>query len=108
MLLERFLSLIGEVLALNRTLNEYFRLVKWYIGFNSESKSFLHKNCYGKAKELFNLNTTLNQTARDKTVEILKRFEENRREDSVLRLLSQGRISSHVSIGEVKNEELRL
>jgi len=107
-LLERFLSLIGEVLALNRTLNKYFRLVKWHTGFNSKSKSFLHENCYWKAKGLFNLNTTLNQTARDKAVEILKRSEENRREDSVLRLLSQGQISSHVSIGEVKNEELRL
>jgi len=48
-----------KVLALNRTLNEYFILVKWYIGFNSKSKSFLHKNGYGKAKELFNLNTAL-------------------------------------------------
>ena len=33
-----------KVLALNRTLSEYFRLVKWYLGFNSKSKSFLHEN----------------------------------------------------------------
>jgi IS605 OrfB family transposase len=75
-----------KVLALNRTLNEYSRLVRWYIGFNSKSKSFLHENCYGKAKELFNLNTALIQTARDKAVEILKSFEETRKEDSILRL----------------------
>ena len=75
-----------KVLALNRTLNEYSRLVRWYIGFNSKSKSFLHENCYGKAKELFNLNTALIQTARDKAVEILKSFEETRKENSILRL----------------------
>jgi len=33
-----------KVLALNRALSEYFRLVKWYLGFNSKSKSFLHEN----------------------------------------------------------------
>jgi hypothetical protein len=75
-----------KVLALNRTLSEYFRLVKWYLGFNSTSKSFLHKNGYEKARELFNLNTALIQTARDKAVEILKSFERNKEEDSVLRL----------------------
>jgi IS605 OrfB family transposase len=75
-----------KVQALNKTLDEYFRLVKWYLSFNSTSKTFLHENCYEKAKELFNLNTALIQTARDKAVEILKSFEENRKEDSVLRL----------------------
>jgi IS605 OrfB family transposase len=75
-----------KVLALNKTLDEYFRLVNWYLSFNSTSKTFLHENCYEKAKELFNLNTALIQTARDKAVEILKSFEENRKEDSVLRL----------------------
>jgi transposase len=75
-----------KVLALNRALNEYFRLVQWYIGFNSESKGFLHENCYASAKELFDLNTALIQTARDKAVEILKSLEETRKEDSALRL----------------------
>jgi len=75
-----------KVLALNRALGEYFKLVKWYLGFNSKSKSFLHENGYEGAKRLFNLNTALIQTARDKTVEILKSFEETRRENSVLRL----------------------
>jgi IS605 OrfB family transposase len=75
-----------KVLALNRILNEYFRLVRWYPGFNSKSKSFLHENGYKKAKELFNLNTALIQTARDKAVEILKSFEETRKENSILRL----------------------
>jgi putative transposase len=76
-LLERFLSLVGlKVLALNMALNEYFRLVEWYLNFNSRLKSFLHENC--KAKELF--NTALIRTARDKAVEILKSFEENGRE----------------------------
>jgi IS605 OrfB family transposase len=75
-----------KVLALNRTLSEYFRLVKWYLSYNSTSKTFLHENCYEKAKELFNLNTALIQTARDKAVEILKSFEKTKKEDSVLRL----------------------
>jgi putative transposase len=75
-----------KILALNRALDEYFRLVKWYLRFNSKSKSFLHENSYEKAKELFNLNTALIQTARDKAVEILKTFEKNRKGDSVLRL----------------------
>lgn len=76
----------NKVLALNRALNEYFRLIKWYLSFNSGSKRFLHENGYKKAKELFNLNTALIQTARDKAVEILKSFEENKKEDSILRL----------------------
>ena len=61
-----------KVLDLNRSLNEYFRLVRWYLDFNSKSKSFLHENGYGKAKNLFNLNTALIQTAKDKAVETLK------------------------------------
>jgi putative transposase len=60
--------------------------VKWYLGFSSKSKSFLHESGYERAKELFNLNTALIQTARDKAVEVLKSFEENKEEDSVLRL----------------------
>ncbi len=75
-----------KVLALNRTLDEYFRLVKWYVSFNSTSKSFLHEKGYEGAKRLFNLNTALIQTARDKAVEILKSFEENMKGDGVLRL----------------------
>ena len=75
-----------KVLALNRTLNEYFRLVKWYLTFNSKSVNFLHKNYYEKAKVFFNLNSALIQTARDKTIEILKSFEKNRKGNSILRL----------------------
>jgi len=71
-----------KVLTLNRTLSEYFTLVKWYLCFNSDSKSFLHENGYEKAKRLFNLNTALIQTARDKAIEILKSFEENRNDNS--------------------------
>jgi len=73
-----------KVLALNRTLNEYFRLVKWYL--NSTSENFLHKNTYERAKESFTLNTSLIQTARDKSIEILKSFEKNREDDSTIRL----------------------
>jgi len=76
----------SKVLALNKTLSEYFKLVKWYLGYNSASKKFLHEKCYEDAKRLFNLNTALIQTARDKAVEILKGFEENRKEGSVLEL----------------------
>jgi putative transposase len=75
-----------KVLALNRTLREYFGLVKWYLRFKSKSKSFLHENGYARAKELFALNTALVQTARDKAVETLKSFEETKKEDSILRL----------------------
>ncbi|HDN74477.1 MAG TPA: hypothetical protein ENG16_05615 [Archaeoglobus sp.] len=54
-----------KVLALNKCLDEYFEL-NWYLSFNSTSKTFLHKNGYERAKQLFNLNTALIQTARDK------------------------------------------
>ena len=70
----------NKVLALNTCLEEYFRAVKWYLSFNSTSKTFLHKNGYEKAKQLFNLNTALIQTARDKAVEILKSFNEKKKE----------------------------
>jgi len=72
-----------KVLALNKCLEEYFKLVKWYLGFNSASKTFLHKNSYEKAKQLFKLNTALIQTARDKAVEIVKSFSEKKREGKV-------------------------
>lgn len=72
-----------KVLALNKCLEEYFKLVKWYLGFNSTSKVFLHRNGYEKAKRQFNLNTALIQTARDKAVEILKSFNVKKREGKV-------------------------
>jgi IS605 OrfB family transposase len=75
-----------KVLALNRAFSEYFRLIEWYLHFNSKSKRVLHENCYEKAKERFNLNTALIQTARDKAVEVLKSFAKNKRENSVLKL----------------------
>jgi len=34
-----------KVLDLNKALYEYFRLVKWYLRFNSKSKIILHENC---------------------------------------------------------------
>jgi len=40
----------GKVLALNKTLKEYFGLVRWYLSFNSTSKTLLHENGYEKAK----------------------------------------------------------
>jgi hypothetical protein len=69
----------GKILALNKCLDEYFRAVKFFLSFNSRSKIFLHKNGYEKAKQLFNLNTALIQTARDKAVEILKSFDEKKK-----------------------------
>ena len=75
----------NKVLALNMTLKEYFRLVRWYLSFNSTSKTLLHENGYEKAKRLFKLNTALIQTARDKTIEILKSFQKNRKDNSALR-----------------------
>ena len=72
-----------KVLALNKCFKEYFELVNWYLSFSSTSKTFLHKNGYEKAKQLFNLNTALIQTARDRVVEILKSFNEKRKEGKV-------------------------
>ena len=69
----------GKILALNKCLDEYFKAVKFFLSFNSTSKTFLHKNGYEKAKQLFNLNTALIQTARDKAVEILKSFNEKKK-----------------------------
>jgi len=43
----------------------------------------LHKNGYEDAKQRFSLNTALIQTARDKAVEILKSFNEKKKEDKV-------------------------
>ena len=72
-----------KILALNKCLDEYFKAVKFFLSFNSTSKTFLHRNGYEKAKQLFNLNTALIQTARDKAVEILKSFNEKKREGKV-------------------------
>ena len=72
-----------KVLALNRCLDEYFELVNWYLSFNTTSKTFLHKNCYKDAKQQFYLNTALIQTARDKAVEILRSFNEKKKEGKV-------------------------
>jgi IS605 OrfB family transposase len=75
-----------KILALNRCLVEYFRLVKRYLSFNSASKRFLHENSYHMAKRFYSLNTALIQTARDKAVEILKSFHRNMKDDSILNL----------------------
>ncbi len=72
-----------KILALNKCLDEYFKAVKFFLSFNSTSKTFLHRNGYEKAKQLFNLNTALIQTARDKAVEILKSFNEKKRDGKV-------------------------
>ncbi len=69
-----------KILALNRSLEEYLELVNRYLSFNSTSKTFLHRKGHEKAKQLFNLNTALIQTARDKAVEILRSFNEKKKE----------------------------
>jgi len=68
---------------LNKSLDEYFKAVKFFLSFNSKSKTYLHRNGYEKAKQLFNINTALIQTARDKAVEILKSFNEKKRDGKV-------------------------
>lgn len=73
-----------KVQLLNQCLNKYYELVKWHLQFDTTSKNTLHKH-YKEAKA-FGLNTALVQTARDKAVETLKSFRENRTEDSVLTL----------------------
>jgi len=73
----------GKIFALNKCLDEYFKVVKFFLSFNSTSKTFLHENGCEKAKQLFNLNTALIQTARDKAVKILKSFNEKKKEGKV-------------------------
>ena len=73
----------GKILALNKCLNKYFKAVKFFLSFNSTSKTYLHKNGYEKAKQMFSLNTALIQTARDKAVEILKSFNERKKKGKV-------------------------
>jgi len=74
-----------KVLALNRCLSEYHRLVRYYLKVNSTSKKELHE-LYNEAKTAFDLPTALIQTARDKAVEALKSFKGNAGEDSQLKL----------------------
>lgn len=70
----------GKTLELNRALEEYLKLVRWYVGFGITSKTKLHELTYEEAKKRFSLNTALIQTARDKAVEILKSFSERKAE----------------------------
>ena len=72
-----------KVLALNRCLPRFMRAVKFYIKLEDTSRRH-NKVFYEEAKAKFNLPTALVQNARDKAGEILKSFEENRKEDSVL------------------------
>jgi putative transposase len=72
----------NKLLILNQTLEEYFELVKWYLNFNIVSKKELHNKSYEKAKETFNLNTALIQTARDKAIETMKSFNKIKRKSS--------------------------
>jgi IS605 OrfB family transposase len=86
------LTVVGKVFKpnahklrlLNRCQDKYYKLVRWYLRFNTTSKNALHRH-YAEAKA-FGLNTALVQTARDEAVETLKSFRENRAEDSILAL----------------------
>jgi putative transposase len=88
------LTVVGKVfrpnkqkaLALNSCLNEYLGSVKCYLLLNDVSKTYLHRNWYGYARENFELSSALIQTARDKAVETLKSFRKNGKKNSVLRL----------------------
>ena len=85
------LTVVGKVfnpnkhkkLLLNQCLNQYHRLVKWYLHFDTTSKNRLHRH-YKEARSRSKLNTALVQTARDKAVETLKAFRTNRKPDSTL------------------------
>ena len=76
-----------KVLALNGFLEEYFKLVDWYLSSIRHQRLFCTEMAM-PAKQLFNLNTALIQTARDKAVEIVKSFNEKKRE-ARLRLRDQ-------------------
>jgi IS605 OrfB family transposase len=73
----------NKILIINQALEKYFKLVKWYIDFNNISKKELHNRTYEKAKEMFDLNTALIQTARDKAIEIMKSFNELKRKTKI-------------------------
>jgi len=72
-----------KVLALNQCLSEFMRAVKFYSHLKDTSRQH-NKVFYEEAKARFRLPTALVQNARDKAGEVLKSFEENRKEDSVL------------------------
>ena len=71
----------GKTYRLNSLLEEYFKLIRLYISIGLElkdiSKSSLHEFAYSKTCDEFNLVTGLIQTARDKSVEILKSFKKS-------------------------------
>lgn len=72
-----------KILVLNRCLSEFMRAVKFYVKVQDTSRRH-NKGFYEEAKARVMLPTALIQNARDKAGEILKSFEENRKEDSVL------------------------
>ncbi|MEM1770004.1 MAG: transposase, partial [Nitrososphaerota archaeon] len=74
------------VLRLNRCLEEYFNAVKFFLSFNNTSLKELHKMAYRDAKIRFSLPTALIETAMKRSIEILKSFKKNGREDSRLKL----------------------
>jgi len=74
----------NKILILNQTLEEYFKLVKWYLDFNTISKKELYNKSYESAKKMFDLNTALLQTAKDKAIEIMKSFNELKRKTNKL------------------------
>ena len=71
----------GKTYRLNCLSEEYFRLIKLYVSTGLElkdvSKYSLHEFTYGIVCNKFNLSTGLIQTARDKSVEILKSFKKS-------------------------------
>lgn len=71
----------GKTYRLNRLLEEYFKLIRLYISIGLElkdmSKSSLHEFTYSTICDKFNLSAGLIQTARDKSVEILKSFKKS-------------------------------
>ncbi|MEM0079094.1 MAG: hypothetical protein QXL40_02305 [Nitrososphaerota archaeon] len=75
------------VLRLNRCLEKYFNVVKFFLSFNNTSLKELHGMAYREATIRFSsLPTALIETAMKKAVEILRVFQESRREDGKLKL----------------------
>ena len=42
-----------KILALNRCLSGYLRLIRWHLPLNNVSKTYLHRKGYGYAREDF-------------------------------------------------------
>ena len=79
-----------KLLKLNKCLEQYFKLVRFYIKEiekqKTTSKVKLHNSTYEQVKQKYHLPSALTQSARDKAVEIYRSFRKNSKKNSKLKL----------------------